>query len=137
MMPAGGDVLCRELNVFVRGLRVEAEIGLHAHEKGRSQPLIIDIEVALNPRPIGGIEDTLNYEALVARADALATGGHIELVETFAERLASACLDEPGVLRVRVRVDKPLALEGADAAGVEVVLGPRPGPRLATDRNAA
>jgi dihydroneopterin aldolase len=33
--------------VFVRALRVEAEIGMNAHEQGRRQTLIVDVELAL------------------------------------------------------------------------------------------
>ncbi len=111
-----------ELKIFVRGLRVDAEIGLYPHEKNRTQPLTIDIELTLKPRSIQSIRDTVNYETLAASARALATGGHVDLVETFAEDLARACLNDPHTLSARVRIEKPLALEGAQAAGVEVLL---------------
>ncbi len=111
-----------KLKVFVRGLHVEAEIGVHPHERGRTQPLTIDIELVLGPRDIRSIRDTVNYETLAASARALATGGHVDLVETFAEDLARACLADPLTLSACVRIEKPLALEGAEAAGVEVTL---------------
>ncbi len=110
------------LKIFVRGLHVDAEIGVHPHEKGRTQPLTIDIELELSPTPIRSIHDTVNYETLAASARTLATGGHVDLVETFAEDLARACLKDSRTLSARVRIEKPLALEGADAAGVEVLL---------------
>ncbi len=110
------------LKIFVRGLQVDAEIGVHPHEKGRTQPLTIDIELEMAPRPIRSIHDTVNYETLAAHARALATGGHVDLVETFADDLARSCLEDPRTLSARVRIEKPLALEGADAAGVEVTL---------------
>jgi dihydroneopterin aldolase len=110
------------LKIFVRGLHVDAEIGVYPHEKGRTQPLTIDIELILEPRDIRSIRDTVNYETLAANARALATGGHVDLVETFAEDLARACLADPHTLSARVRIEKPLALEGAEAAGVEVLL---------------
>jgi dihydroneopterin aldolase len=110
------------LKVFVRGLHVDAEIGVYPHEKGRTQPLTIDIELELLPRDIRSIRDTVNYETLAASARALATGGHVDLVETFAEDLARDCLADPHTLSARVRIEKPLALEGAEAAGVEVTL---------------
>ena len=110
------------LKVFVRGLTIEAEIGLHPHERGRRQPLVIDVELDLAPAAVGGIRDTVNYERLAERARALAAEGHMELVETFAERLARGCLAEARVVRARVRVEKPQAIAGAAAAGVEVVI---------------
>lgn len=109
--------------VFVTGLKVEAEIGAYAHEVGRRQPLIVDVEL---DAPVAGavrLSQTVNYEKIVKAAKAIAAEGHVELVETFAERLARACLSDPRVTRARVRVEKPLALApDAAAAGVEVTL---------------
>ena len=110
------------VNVFVRGLEIQAAIGVHDHEQGRRQPLVIDVELEMIPHPVEVLTDTLNYEAVAAAARALAAGGHIGLVETFAQRLAEAMTDDPRVRRVRVRVAKPEALPGAEAAGCELVL---------------
>ena len=112
----------RALKVFVRGLTIEVEIGLYAHERGRRQPLVIDVELDLAPTWVAGIRDTVNYEGIAQRALAIAAEGHVDLVETFAERLARDCLCDRRVRRVRVRVEKPEAIADAAAAGVEVVL---------------
>lgn len=105
----------------MRGLALEAEIGVYPQERGRPQPLVVDIEVELAPRHVGALGDTLNYEKLAGAARGIAAEGHIDLVETYAERLAAACMNDPQVTRVRVRVEKPQALPGAAAAGVEIV----------------
>ncbi len=108
--------------VFVRGLTLDAEIGLYAHEKGRKQPLIVDVELAVEVGEWPEITHTVNYERIVKHAQAIIAVGHIGLVETFAMRLAQACIAEPRVTRARVRVEKPLALAPhAAAAGVEIV----------------
>jgi dihydroneopterin aldolase len=108
------------LTVFMRGLTVEAEIGLYGHERGRRQPLRVEIEANLHPHPVEGLADTLNYELLAANAQAVAAEGHIDLVETYVQRLARRCLDHPQVRRVRICVEKPEALRGA-VAGVEMI----------------
>ena len=113
--------MIEDLSVFVEGLVLQAEIGLYEHERGRTQPLSVDIELALAPAFAHGLHGTVNYETLAAKARALAASGHIELVETFAERLAADCLDHPRAVRVRVRVRKPEAIVGATAAGVELI----------------
>jgi dihydroneopterin aldolase len=107
--------------VFVRGLQVEAEIGVHAHEQGRRQRLVVDVTLDLAGEPWRGIAATVDYEKIAGHARAVAEGGHIGLVETFAWRLARLCLAEPHVTRARVRVEKPGALAPADA-GVEITL---------------
>ena len=77
--------------IFVTGLKVEAQIGVYAHEKGKGQPLVVDVELDV---PISGatrLADTVNYESVGEAARAIAAEGHILLVEDFAERLARAC----------------------------------------------
>ena len=109
--------------VFVTGLKVQADIGVYRHEIGRVQPLIVDVELDVPTNASDRLAETLNYEAILAAAQALAASGHIGLVETFAHRLAEACLKDTRVTRARVRIEKPLALEPhAVGAGVEIVL---------------
>src|SRR5579871_5500086 len=96
-----------QIKVFIRGLTLSAEVGVIPHEYGRKQPLVIDIELELEPASCEHISDTVNYAAIAAKAKALAASGHFKLVETFAERLARDCLDEAKVRRARVRVEKP------------------------------
>lgn len=111
--------------IFARAIRLDVEIGIYGHEFGRVQPLVIDVEVEMVAGVSGfeHIADTVNYEAVVAHARRIAADGHLKLVETFAERLAHACLADPLARKVRVRIEKPEALAPhAEAAGVELVL---------------
>ena len=109
--------------VFVTGVRIQAEIGVYKHEVGRAQPLVVDVELDVPTAGAERLADTLNYETILESAQRIAGAGHIQLVETFAERLARACLDDPRVTRARVRVEKPLALApDATGAGVEITV---------------
>jgi dihydroneopterin aldolase len=109
-----------DARIFVRGLTVEAEVGVYDHEHGRTQPLVLDIELRMASGGFEQIGDTINYEHIQTWARAVAASGHIKLVETFAEQIALACLAEPRVLSARVRVEKPQALAPA-LAGVEIL----------------
>ncbi|MBC6440836.1 MAG: dihydroneopterin aldolase [Rhodospirillales bacterium] len=108
--------------VFLEGLLLEAEIGVLDHEHGRRQPLIVDITMEVNT----GAPDendlcsVIDYRVAADHARSLVASGHIELVETFVERLASACLKDTRVIKVTVRARKPDAIEDAEAAGVEI-----------------
>lgn len=119
---ATADLRVEGLTVFVRGLEIQAGIGVYDHEHGRLQPLIIDVTLELAPALVESLADTVNYENVAAAARAIVADGHVGLVEKFAERLAAACLDDSRVRRVTVRVEKPTALEAARAAGCEVSL---------------
>ncbi len=109
--------------VFVTGLKVQAEIGVYRHEIGRVQPLVVDVELDVPTAGADRLSETLNYETILVAARAIAGAGHIDLVETFAQRLAQACLADDRVTKARVRVEKPLALApDAVAAGVEITV---------------
>ena len=119
----GEEPVRREaLRVFVRGLEVQAGIGVYDHEHGRLQRLVIDVVLEMEPHAIERLGDTVNYETVASAARAIVAEGNVGLVETFAERLALACLADERVQRCKVRIEKPGALDGASAAGCEVVL---------------
>jgi dihydroneopterin aldolase len=112
--------------VFVRGLSVEARLGVHPHEKARPQRVILSVELAVEdeaaPHGIGrdDLRRVVDYERTVRTARAVAAAGHTLLVETLAERIAEAELADPRVQRVRVTVEKPDAFP--DVASVGVVI---------------
>jgi len=116
--PAGRIVITK---VFVRGLEVDAQIGVYRHEKGRAQRLVIDVELDVAVNDWTHLSETVNYEVIAEKARRVAAEGHRGLVETFAHHLAEACFEEPRVTRARIRVEKPSALApDAAAAGVEI-----------------
>lgn len=107
--------------VFVRGLALDAQIGVYKHEKGRAQRLVIDVELDVAVTDWSALSETVNYEIIAEKARRVAAQGHRGLVETFAHHLAEACFEEPRVTRARIRVEKPSALApDAAAAGVEI-----------------
>jgi dihydroneopterin aldolase len=107
--------------VFVRGLEVDAQIGVYKHEKGRLQRLVLDVELDVAVTDWTDLSETVNYEVIAEKARRVAAEGHRGLVETFAHHLAEACFEEPKVTRARIRVEKPSALApDARAAGVEI-----------------
>ncbi|NBB14011.1 dihydroneopterin aldolase [Caulobacter sp. SLTY] len=109
--------------IFVHGVRLEAEVGVYPHERGRTQPLIVDVELDVAWAGADRLADTVNYETIVAAARAVVAEGHIELVEIFAEHLAGRCMTDPRVTRARIRVEKPEALAPhAAGAGVEITV---------------
>jgi len=127
---ARGGIRVEAVKVFVRALRVEAEVGVHRHEHGRRQPLVVDIELDVAPPAGDQIADTVDYQTIAAHAQDIAAhaqdiaaDGHVNLIETFAERLARACLEDSRVSRARVRIEKPEALAPhAAAGGAEIIL---------------
>ncbi|GBF58084.1 dihydroneopterin aldolase [Candidatus Phycosocius bacilliformis] len=109
--------------IFVKSLMVEAECGVYAHEKGRRRPLVVDLEVEIDPAVRVGsdaLAETVDYDALVAHVRAVASGEHLHLIETFAEKVCEAVLGDARIVKVKLRVEKPGAVPGAACSGVEL-----------------
>lgn len=113
-------------HVFVRGLTVQARLGVHAHEEARAQRVVIGVDLAVqdDAAPDGEGPDDLarvvDYAAVAATARRIASAGHVRLAETLAERIAVALLSDGRVARVRVSVEKPDVLPDVASVGVVV-----------------
>ncbi|WP_246514661.1 dihydroneopterin aldolase [Neoroseomonas soli] len=113
-------------HVFVRGLTVQARLGVHAHEEARPQRVVIGIDLAVRDEAAPAGEGTdeiarvVDYGAVAATARRIASAGHVRLAETLAERIALALLTDERIATVRVSVEKPDVLEDVTSVGVAV-----------------
>jgi len=107
--------------IFVRGLEVQASIGVHPHEHDAPQLIIIDVELDMadmEPPSDDKLVETLDYALVAEKAAEFALEAHVRLVETLAARIARWALDEDErVVACTVSIAKPHALVNADAAG--------------------
>ncbi len=107
--------------IFIRNLELLARIGIHGHEQGMPQPIRVNVELEAEASPrADNVEEVVDYEVIANGIRDIIAGGHINLAETLAERIAVMCLDDKRVGKVRVKVEKLHALQGAEAAGVEI-----------------
>lgn len=109
--------------VFVRGLTVEAILGIHPIERERPQPVRISFAMSADARVAARedrIEDALDYARACERVAALTVEGRFHLAETLAEHIAALLLREFPTQRVRVEVEKPDAVGAADSVGVSI-----------------
>ena len=86
--------------IEVRGLRVRGHHGVLDTERRDGQEFLIDAVLAVDTRPAAASDDlslTVDYAALTERLAGIVAGEPVRLIETLAERLAGACLAEPGV----------------------------------------
>jgi dihydroneopterin aldolase len=109
--------------VRVRDVRVDALIGVYDHEHNRRQPLLIDVDLEVRPANLDRLEQTFNYERIFEISMSLCNE-HIDLIETFAYRLAAMCVQDPAVLTAEAYVTKPEALvNGTPSVKISVVSG--------------
>jgi dihydroneopterin aldolase len=108
--------------VFVHDLVLDAEIGVYSHEKGVTQRarFSVDIEVAPSGEAVEDqIARVLDYDTIIATIKGILAEGHINLVETLADEIATRCLAHPRAAMVRVKIEKLDKEPGA--VGVEIV----------------
>jgi 7,8-dihydroneopterin aldolase/epimerase/oxygenase len=109
--------------VLVRDLVLACEIGILRHERGRPQRVRInlDVDVREDAAPIADdLRNVVCYDEIVSAIRRLVAGGHMNLVETLAERIAALCLADARIGVARVRVEKLDVYADAGSVGVEI-----------------
>lgn len=108
--------------IFLSNYERAFEVGAYAEERGVTQRVRFDIalEVTRNTAHIDDqVPRVVSYDDLVQAIEDLIAGPRINLLETFAERLAERCLVDPRARRVHIRIEKLDRLDGA-GLGVEI-----------------
>lgn len=111
--------------IEVRGVRVRGHHGVLDTERRDGQEFLIDAVLAVDTRPAAASDDlslTVDYAALTERLAGIVAGEPVRLIETLAERLAGACLAEPGVRQAEITVHKPNAPIGRPFGDVAVTI---------------
>ena len=110
--------------VFIRGLELQARLGVHAHEKAAPQRILVhvDLDVQDDGPDIGAdnLRRVVDYEDVVQAAKRAVSGGHVLLVETLAETIAAFALHDPRAVRAVVEIEKPDAFADVASVGVRV-----------------
>ncbi len=130
-------------HVFLRDMVLHASVGVHSFEQRAPQRIRVNVDLAVEDdsaqamsraapatRQVGRDElsRVVDYEAVADQVRAIVAAGHVSLVETLAERLGEACLADPRVHLVRIRVEKLDIFADTASVGVEIERR-RPDPR--------
>lgn len=109
-------------HIFIKDLQLMAVIGVYDHEKTAPQRVVanIDLTVLEKSHIADQIEHVVCYHKVTGKIEAIAKNGHVNLLETLAENIASACLEDKRILAIRVKLEKPEALKQAASVGVEI-----------------
>jgi len=108
-------------HVFVRDLLLDAHIGAYRHEKGSAQPIRVNVDLTVAEAAHGDdLSNVVCYATVVDGIKAIVSEGHLNLVETLAERIAASCLEDERVRVALVRVEKLAVIPEAASVGVEI-----------------
>ena len=107
--------------VFVHDLVLDVEIGVYTHEKGVTQRVRFSVDVDLIPTDAlnDDIRQAFDYDTIIKGIKVIIARGHINLVETLADEIATLCLAHPRAQSARVMIEKLDKEPGA--VGVEIV----------------
>lgn len=112
--------------ICVHGLTLQCIVGIHPHERVTEQPLRLDLTLGLDTREAartGKISRTIHYGDVAEQVAALLRFRRYRLLEAAAEEVAWMLLSiYPRLERVKLRVQKPRALDGlAEAASLAIL----------------
>ncbi|MGB1140544.1 MAG: dihydroneopterin aldolase [Halioglobus sp.] len=115
--------------VYIKGLKLDAVIGVYDWERDIRQTLVLDLEMASDNRrgaSTDAIEDALDYAAISEAVSALVTASSYQLIESLAEAVAECVMAGFPVPWLRLRVSKPGAVAAAEDVGVIIERGEKP-----------
>lgn len=118
--PPDTDLASSCFKLTLKNYRLPAKIGALDEEHGRTQPVVVTIDVWVEKTALADrLAAAYDYRALPQAVDAAVASGHIELQETLVEAVADALWADTRVKAVRVQSTKPEAYPNCDGISVE------------------
>ena len=108
---------------FIKDLLVRGIIGIRDWERDKPQDILINIIAFTDTgraAETDNIADCVDYSALSKKVQTHAESVKRLTVEALANDLAKLCLEQKGINKVIVRVEKPGAVRFAKSVGVEI-----------------
>ena len=109
--------------VIIKDLLARGVIGVNEWERQVTQDILMNIVLYTDMRRAGETDDltqSVDYRKIAKQAIVLAETAKRLTVEALAADIAKMCFEDAGVLKVRVRVEKPGAVRFARSVGVEI-----------------
>ncbi|MDR3322645.1 MAG: dihydroneopterin aldolase [Zoogloeaceae bacterium] len=111
--------------IFVEGLRVDAWVGIYAHERVVPQTVEFDLSFGI-PEGAGSqdnIVDTIDYAKVVERIRLELASRHFNLLEALGEFVADLVCGQFAAPWVRIRIAKLGVMKGVRRIGVCIERG--------------
>ena len=109
--------------VFVRDLELMARVGIYEVEKRYVQRIVVSVDLTVFDDYDGvsdRLEDVVDYGRIVGAIRSIVDSEHFHLIETLAERIAAASLEDKRILGALVTVEKPDILPGCRSVGIAI-----------------
>jgi FolB domain-containing protein len=109
--------------IFIEDLLIRSVIGISDREREQPQDILVNITMFSDTTKAGDSDDvneSVNYRTVAKKVLAHTEKVNRYTVEALAADIANICLQETGVLGVRVKVEKPGAVRFSKSVGVIV-----------------
>ncbi|HHT80898.1 MAG TPA: dihydroneopterin aldolase [Spirochaetales bacterium] len=109
--------------IFIKNLLGRGIIGINDWERNTLQEISIDVTLFADLHAAGlsdDIHDSVNYRTIAKRLLHHVETAKRYTVEALATDLARICLEDLGVDKVRIKLEKPGAVRFSSSVGVEI-----------------
>lgn len=109
--------------VFIKGLKVDAVIGVFDWERAITQPLLIDIalETDISRAAVSDdVSDALSYKEVCDDVSEWCKGIQAKLLEHLAGQISDKIFAKYDCQKITLSIAKPTAIAQADAVGVQI-----------------
>ena len=110
-------------SVLIKNFIIHEIIGVHEHEKIKKQKIkfniVIDVDQNVLPDE-KDIKSIVDYEKITNNLKNLAKSKKYNFLESLAEDSFKEIFEDKRINSVKIKIEKPEAIKGADSVGVEV-----------------
>ena len=110
-------------SVLIKDFIVNVIIGIHEHEKINKQKIIFNIVIDVNQNTLPdekNISSIVDYEKITNKLESLARYKNYNFLESLAEDSFKEIFEDKRINSVKIKIEKPDAIENAKSVGVEV-----------------
>ena len=109
--------------VFIKDFIIEEIIGIHEHEKIKKQKIKFNVILGVDQRTIPNERNRksiVNYEKITKKLEKLVKNKKYNFLESLAEDSFEEIFKDKRINSVKIKIEKPDAIESANSVGVEV-----------------
>ncbi len=111
-------------SIHINDLQLNMSIGVLDSEKVKSQPVLVNAEIFVVPSNDWGsdnIDTIVSYANIIQIIEHIASQGHIDLVETFANKIIEECFAHSHkILSVDIKIDKTDIISNTKSVGCRI-----------------
>ena len=110
-------------SVLIKDFIIYEIIGIHKHEKVNKQKIVFNIVIDVNQNIFpdeNNLSSIVDYEKIMKKLENLVKSKKYNFLESLAEDSFNEIFADNRINSVRIKIEKPNAIENAQSVGIEV-----------------